>query len=247
MTALVYGNPPTEVQSFTPDWTEYMHYLYLPVVMPGQPGVRLPPNLEFLRDPVVAAMRAEGVVLEAPRSGFSGAHRRHGYVGSCFVYVTARRGFAAPGNPLNRPGWHADGFGTDDINYIWSDPWPTRFAIGTFSDISEDHVESAEQFEAQVAAAEAHGMGADIEVHDGKPRMLYRLDPSVIHATPIIPAPGGSRSFFKISLSPDRYNLEGNSHNYSFDYEWRMFSREEVRNDPAYAGGDAGPQPDPVR
>lgn len=27
-----------------------------------------------------------------------------------------------------------------------------------------------------------------------------------------------------------------------FDYDWMMWDRAEVRNDPAYAGGDAGPQ-----
>jgi hypothetical protein len=36
--------------------------------------------------------------------------------------------------------------------------------------------------------------------------------------------------------------LKGNSHNYLFDYDWKMWDRDVLRNDPAYAGKDVGPQ-----
>ncbi len=211
-----YGSAPEVIGPFDPAWSEYMHYLYLPVAMPGQIGIRLPRRLEFLRPVVNDAWARDGHPFD-------------------YCYVTARRGFATPDNPLNRPGWHADGFGTDDVNYVWSDRFPTRFALGDFGEISDDHVVSAAQFEGVVGAGE-------VDVVDGVPGTVYRLDASVIHATPEIPAPGGERSFFKVSLSNDRYNLAGNSHNYLFDYDWKMWDRAEVRNDPAYAGGDAGPQ-----
>lgn len=205
-----------------------MHYLYLPVVMPDGEGddwgVQLPERLEFLRSLIHRVMDAE--------------QRRGLDLTSQYVYVTARRGYATPGNPLNRPGWHTDGFGSGDVNYIWTDRYPTRFAVGGFKDISDDHVRSAEQFEGQVI----DNLMGWVPVSEGEPSTVYRLDPFVVHSTPIIPAPGGDRSFLKISVSPDRYNLLGNSHNHLFDYDWKMWSRAEVRNDPAYAGGDAGPQ-----
>ena len=72
-------------------------------------------------------------------------------------------------------------------------------------------------------------------------KTLMRLDPSVIHAAPEIPAPGGERSFFKVSFSNSRYNLRGNSRNYLLDYDWPMYDRAAVRNDPAHAGQDGGP------
>ncbi len=231
MTDYKYGQRPEYIGRFEPEWHEYMHYLYLPVDIPEkQHRVVLPRNLEFVRDMVEAAKFNELRVMG----------NQHDY-----IYVTARRGYASPGNPLNRPGWHADGFGSDDINYIWSDRWPTRFAIGEFTGISDDHIKSVEQFEQQIAVASSHeaiGEEPEIEIEEGEPYVLYRLDPSVIHATPIIPAPGGDRSFIKISFSNSRYNLLGNSHNYDLDYGWKMYSRSEIRNDPAYAGGDAGPQ-----
>lgn len=105
------------------------------------------------------------------------------------------------------------------------------FAEHAFPPISDDHVVSMAQFNDWARVTNRY---AD--------RTLLRLDPFVVHAAPDIAPPGGERAFVKISLSQDRYNLRGNSHNHSFDYGWHMWSRDEVRNDPAYAGGDAGPQ-----
>jgi hypothetical protein len=232
-----YGAHPQVIGPFDVDWSEYMHYLYLPVVMrEWDPGdvlhhghIRLPPNLEFLRGLVEQICDAENVVDDDG-------------VAQQYVYVSARRGFAHPGNALNRPGWHADGFGSDDLNYIWSDSYPTMFAVGEFGEISEDHVVSAQQFEERIADSLRGPVPGMIRVYQGDPYIVYRLDPSVVHATAEIPPPGGDRSFFKISVSPDRYNLRGNSHNYLFDYDWYMYTRSEVRNDPIHGGGDSGPQ-----
>lgn len=211
-----YGTAPEVVGVFDlADWQEYMHYMYLPVAMMSD--VRLPERLAFAAD-LIHVCRD----IEAAR----GNHWT-------YVYLTVRRGFATPGNPLNRPGWHADGFGTPDINYVWTDRFPTLFAIQEFENISEDHVESGKQFDKQVV---------DPLVQTFRERSLLRLDPFVVHAAPEVPAPGGERGFLKVSFSNDRYNLRGNSHNHLFDYDWKMWSRDEVRNDPAYAGGDIGPQ-----
>lgn len=138
------------------------------------------------------------------------------------------------GQPAEPSRLHADGFGTRDINYIWHDGGATLFAEHEFGEISPDHVVSMSQFNIRARVTRSY-----------PDRTLLRLDPFVVHRAPDIMAPGGERAFVKISLSADRYNLRGNSHNYAFDYSWRMWSRDEIRNDPAYAGGDAGPQDRP--
>lgn len=213
-----YGNAPESLGVYDLQFSEYMHYMYLPIRVPETgPALRIPDRLEFARDMIYDAM------FDERQRGNRWSH----------VYVTARRGFATPGNPLNRPGWHSDGFGTPDINYVWTDRYPTLFAVQGFQDISDDHTESARQFEAQVEAD---------HIVTYEDRMLQRLDSSVIHAAPEIPAPGGERSFFKVSFSNDRYNLLGNSHNYLLDYNWPMHARSVVRNDPARAELD-GVQP----
>lgn len=189
---------------------EMMYYLYLPVQMAHFGAIKMPSNLGRCLGMVQAARHQTPKEFE-------------------FIYISARKGWASPDNPLNRPGWHADGFGTDDLNYVWWSGPGTRFAIQRFTDISDDHVVSLRQFEQQAQP---------LHVVTLKERNLYRLDASIVHATPLIAAPGCMRQFVKISLSNHRYNLKDNSHNYLFDYDWTMIDRETIRNDPAGAGKD---------
>jgi hypothetical protein len=204
-----FGEEPVPIGRFELhlEWQELMHYLYLPVVLPEhRQTIRLPQRLAFAYPAVFSAMLDADV---------DDGH---------YVYLTARRGFASPDNPLNRPGWHCDGFGTDDLNYTWSDRWGSRWAEQPFEDISDDHLVSMEQFEEQVDRRLISIMG---------PGYLWRLTPRVVHTTPEIPPPGGMRSFLKISISRHRYNLIGNSRNHLFDYDWKMYPRDAARNDPA--------------
>lgn len=196
---------------------EMMYYLYLPVWMEGEciewgRGLQMPPNLEACRTLIHAAIQAVGA-------------KRFRY-----VYLSARKGWATKDNPLNRPGWHCDGFGTDDMNFVWWRGPGTRFAAQRFVDISDDHVLSQQQFEEQVDLS---------RVFSPPEAGLYGISPEVVHATPVIGDPGCLRQYIKISLSNERYNLENNSHNWLFDYSWPLHSRDMVRNDPHKAQGDA--------
>lgn len=193
-----------------------MHYMYLPICIEsnGMWDVRLPANLMFANDLVQHAIYSETIRGNSWK----------------YVYLIACRGYATPGNPLNRPGWHSDGFGTPDVNYVWTDRFPTQFAIKDFENISSDHNVSIQQFAEQVNPS---------LVFEYPDCMLMRLDSSVIHAAPEIPAPDGVRSFLKVSFSNDRYNLVGNSHYHLFEYDWQMFERDAVRNDLAHAGRDS--------
>lgn len=206
-------------------WDEFMHYLYLPVLMPeselegeSDMGFRIPPRLAFVREAI-------------DRASIDFCITQGGDLIDYYVYVTARRGFATYDNPINRPGWHTDGFGTDDMNYVWSDRWPTEVAVQSFGEITPDHVKSVEEFKSRAHPPSIRPVEAST---------LYRFNPFVVHRAPTtgIPDQGGMRSFLKISFSKHRYNLVGNSHNYLFDYEWEMHDRASLRNDPHYAGGD---------
>lgn len=224
---LEYGTAPECVGRFDFDLPEFMHYQYLPVMMDGDVmpplspnvAIRLPANVECCRALINAALEC---------ASFCWVSRGYRY-----AYLTAKKGFATADNPLNRPGWHCDGFGSDDLNFIWWVGPGTRFAVQPFGDISTDHVLSLEQFEEQVMPG---------CVRDDYPqRRLYCLPPNVVHATPVIEPPGGMRQFVKVSLSDRPYNLEDNSHNYLFDYSWKMWSRDALRNDPAAAQADHRP------
>jgi hypothetical protein len=204
-----YGSLPEIIGEFDLNLSEVMHYLYLPVKM-ERSGIRLPPNVECCRPLIEAAIDAYGNYQ--------------------YAYLTARKGWASPDNPLNRPGWHCDGFGTNDMNLIWWRGPGTRIAVQDFADISGDHVASLKQFEAQVDPS---------NVVTYREQTLIAIDPFCVHATPLIQPPGCWRQFIKVSMSDQRYNLENNSHNYLFDYDWPMHGREDLRNDPTRAQVDS--------
>jgi hypothetical protein len=208
-----------------PAWEEYMSYQYLPIQIPefvpeewelearemrptADPHLhyRIPANLAFAKPLIDDAIARE--------------HAEHGHWWS-HLYVTAKHGFATPGNPLNRPGWHADGFGTSDVNIVWVDRYATEFAVQPFENITEDDQASLKQFDYQIDSARIR------TYTDG---LAMRLDPFVVHAAPTIPAPGGDRRFFKLSFATTRYNLRGNAHNHAFTYSWPMHDRQAARN-----------------
>lgn len=216
-----YGTPPTELGVFGEvRLTEVMYYLYLPISIPeimskshdfakdAWPFVRVPDNLRPVLPLVYTSMHA--AILQGHD------------LSKEYIYVSARKGWASPDNPLNRPGWHCDGFGTNDFNAVWWDGPGTRFAVQDFGDIVDDHKVSLMQFENRVDKRSI--------VH-GEAHTLYGIDPHCVHATPIIEPPGCMRQYVKISISPHRYNLVNNSHNTLFSYRWQMQDRESVRND----------------
>ncbi|MNC81348.1 hypothetical protein D3C75_1344520 [compost metagenome] len=59
---------------------------------------------------------------------------------------------------------------------------------------------------------------------------FVRIDKWNVHRQPV--AGEGFRTFLKFSVSKNRYNLQGNSHNYLIDYDWEMVTRGEIRNHP---------------
>lgn len=219
-----YGKPPVDCGHF-PDvgLTEVMYYLYLPIVMVREtamngPFLRVPRPLWPLQKLIHQAVNIED---------------DHGRSWS-YVYLSARKGWATPDNPLNRPGWHCDGFGSPDMNYIWWSGPGTRFLVEDnpkmAAVIRDDHIASMTQFE----------MWSTIsydKVRTYPAKHLYQIDRYVVHATPEL-TEGCMRQFVKISFSNERYNLYNNSHNYLFDYDWPMVDRELVRNDTSKAQGD---------
>lgn len=210
---IFFGDAPVALGRFPFDLREVMYYLYLPVVLHDDLEIRLPPNVEVCR-PMIQYCMADALGL------FGRRKKQHSFR---YVYLSARKGWATPDNPLNRPGWHSDGFGTDDLNYLWWTGPGTRFAIQRFENISDDHLVSLQQFEAQVRD--------ECVLSDFREKQCYAVHPGVVHATPLIEAPGCMRQYVKVSLSNRRYNLENNSHNYLFDYDWPLHPRAEMRND----------------
>lgn len=203
-----YGNLPVDLGHIDLEPAEMMFWMYCPIKLPGDNGVTLPANLCDFYPLIEAAF-------------FDCADRWR----DSYVYLTAKTLWVTPENPGNRPGWHSDGFLTDDLNYIWSDRAPTVF----FHDdrlyaFSADHGASLGEM--------------DILCHrdDGTHRTypnkhLLRLDETVLHRTPEAFEPG-MRTFIKISVSKHRYTLKGNSINHLLDFGCQYQDRQIERNCP---------------
>lgn len=221
---MTYGKAPDILGRIDVALPEVMYYLYLPISLREQTWIVLPRQLEPLRPLVEAVRRDLGAAMFYDN----------------YIYITVKKMFCSPSVTANRPGWHADGFGTDDLNYVWYDSLPTEFCTGPFKITEGDHVKSLQEFEEQAKYAETF---APVDAYPFKLvtypcNTLLRLDSKVVHrvamATEQI-----MRTFVKISVSKDQYNLKDNSINHDLSYNWRTHNREAVRNNPATAQADS--------
>lgn len=212
----IYGSAPIKVAEIECNVEEMFFYQYLPVKMADADDYeyKLPQRLECF----------EGLLVACLNDFFNEACNRNHYMyNQHYVYLTAKRLFVTEGCGLNRDGWHTDGFGSDDINYIWCDTLPTKYICGEFRHVPQDHVECLKHFE---------HLGNGNTHHYCNVNTVYRLDDTVIHAQDDYKGSPTLRTFVKVSFSKERYNLKGNSHNYLLDYNWKMEDRSLERNHP---------------
>lgn len=203
-----YNKIPKNLGEFSINVEEYFSYTYLPIKLIGQDVPTVEKRLQIF-NPIIGRVCCDFI-------GDFGLDR---YVNS-YVYITAKHQYQRKGNGFNREGWHSDGFGTDDISYIWSNKQPTIFNNTEFvltSDDTHSMIEMSEQ------------------VNENNNYMfpnnsLIRMDQYTIHK--VGDYEQGNRAFVKICISTDKYNLKGNSINYDLDYEWEYFERKKERNIP---------------
>lgn len=155
--------------------------------------------------------------------------RKERFVGDVWCLQTPDQVFMVRRN--GKPMWsgNSDGFLTDDLNYIWYDANPTVFweSDERVSFIADHHASLAE-------------MEAVCEPDRNRHRCyhlkhLLRLDQTVMHKVDTN-ITAGVRTFVKISVSKDRYDLKGNSINHELAPDWKYQDRQVERNHPI---GDA--------
>lgn len=186
---------------------EMMAYLYLPVSMAGSYECKYEERLDVFNE-----------LIESATAYFIDKYGMHEYY-KHYMYVTAKRLFVTPENIGNRPGYHCDGFGTSDINLLWTDKYPTIFNSSTVT-VRKDDMLSLQDME----------RGALPENEFSFPvGHLIVIDSKTLHRTPDITT-SGMRTFVKISFSKHQFNLGGNTHNYLFNYDWELTERSAIRN-----------------
>ena len=187
---------------------EYFSYTYLPIKLVGQSSVTVERRLQVF-DPIIGRACCD----------FIGDFGLDLFIDS-YVYLTAKHAKQRAGCGFNRPGWHSDGFMSDDISYVWSNRQPTVFNPGPFVLTLDDALSMVEmEQQADETKNVTHPNGT-----------LVRMDQSVIHK--VAEFEPGDRAFAKIVVSRDVFNLEGNSINYDLGYRWNYVERRAERNIP---------------
>ncbi|SCW77220.1 hypothetical protein SAMN02927900_04785 [Rhizobium mongolense subsp. loessense] len=217
LTPSIYGAAPNDLGCHDLDTSEMMFWLYLPIKMPGWFEPTLPKQLEKYRSLIEAVQ--EDVIL------FTDTVWTNSY-----VYLSVKITHVTPDAPGNRPGWHSDGFLTDDLNYIWADRNPTEFFISddTFS-LPADHARSLWMFD---HVAESPRSSSCSRKTHAKVNHLYRLDQTNIHRVSLN-VESGKRAFIKVSISDTPYIQLGNSINHDLpEHPLPTLARQAERNCP---------------
>lgn len=204
-----YGKIPKYLGQYYLESKELMAYLYLPVKLNDSTDITIEDRLLFLNE-----------IIGLIACDFVGDYGIDKFVSS-YMYLTYKRLYQQKGSYLNRPGFHSDGFLTDDINYVWSDLNPTIFNFSPFTLTMDDEKSLIEMDNQAIERCNYH--------YDNN--SLLRMDQYVIHKANDNDFEG-YRSFLKVSFSNDKYDLEGNSRNYLLDYDWKLRQRNESRNIP---------------
>jgi hypothetical protein len=205
-----YGKHPEPIDYIQLDVKEMMLYQDMPIKFPREEHYVLEERLKPFEE-----------LIDRAIADFKNEYGHATFVDH-FMYITAKKQFVSPAFRMNRQGWHCDGFLTDDIVYVWSDHQPTIFNIGDFNLTLDDSLSLGEM-------KEQADPKNNIIVGDN---MLTRIDQYVVHKVNDVSDYAGMRTFAKISFSKNKYDLEGNSHNYELDYDWRMRPRNVERNMP---------------
>jgi hypothetical protein len=192
---------PINIGEFNTPCKELMYVLYMPIKLSYEPKIIIPKSLggyiDFIRMCV----------------------KHYGNLSDMYMYLTVKHLWVEPGCIGGRPGWHTDGFGTDDINYFWCDSQPTEFCNQEF-DLSNDHKLSIIQMEEQAKQE---------NIVQYPPLSVIKGDSSHVHRCPVNIIPG-YRTFARVSMSKNKYDMIGNAHNYDLDYDWIMYPRNVNRN-----------------
>lgn len=149
-----------------------------------------------------------------------------------YIYLTVKNNYAKANQHQNREGVHVDGYLTDDENYVFVSGEPTEYIEVPEFNSNPDDAESLKDFEDIWQQDKKHN-----KILLMKPNHLYKLD-KTLHASPIIKK-NHVRLFVKISFSNNKFNLKGNAHNYLFNYNWEMYDRGLIRNNPTTSNKDS--------
>lgn len=195
-------------------WDEFCFVQDMPVKLAGDTKLVLPEDLSF-------AGLFIGMIVDHLKAT---THPR--WLKGRNFYLTAKHTYVDAGRVQTRPGWHTDGYGTDDLSFLWSDCVPTEFLKQALR-VREDDGSML-----RTLTLEADEGNRD----HGKAGVVYGMDDTVIHR-PGTSYHGEWRRFLKLSVSQYAYDLKGNARNPGLPTPWQPTrERGRERNNPENKG-----------
>lgn len=188
---------------------EYCNHAFMCIKQEGSSEYSVPDNLQLLVTQMLSG------IYDLSEYLYDNDYRYNCYLSIKHEYV----------NPLsigNRPGWHIDGFKSDQFNFIWFDSIPTEVCTGSFH-LTNDHNISLEEMMVQSS-------GNDKFKHTLPVNTLYEMNKECVHApsyntyNPIL------RTFIKITFSKEQFNCIGNAWNYKLPHIKMTSHRNIHRN-----------------
>jgi len=224
---IIYSGHPLAIANLQLEAEEFQHVVYMPIRSKPTYGSRFMP-LVSIPDGLMWAYPAVAAVMDHLKG-----YRCPDLLTDWYVYLTVKRSWVEAGTAGNREGWHIDGYGSNgDKNFIWCDSVPAEVLKGTFS-LPTDHAECLSRLEYLGSKAGTHHLSH----HCLEPFQLYDLGQSVHRcATAKV---SGMRTFLKVSVSRDKYDLKGNARNPLLpSTHWPLKDRQGTRNHPTAQPGN---------
>lgn len=197
------NNNPINIGRFKTDFFELMYVLYMPIKLKDQKKIIIPQALQPYTGFVASCIDYEG----------------HDSLIEKYIYLTVKTLWVDQQNLGGRSGWHTDGFGTGDINYLWVDRHQTEFCNQPF-DLSDDD---------KISMQEMSEQAQEKNIVQYPEMDIIRVNSTHVHRVPENIS-SGFRTFARVSFSYQQYNMAGNAHNYHLDYSWKMNKRGLDRN-----------------
>ncbi|ADG59958.1 hypothetical protein Acj9p058 [Acinetobacter phage Acj9] len=183
--------PPGVHLDFCTDF-EYCNISNMCIKQAGHSEYQIPANIEHIVWEAIAAVHELNEQLY-----------NDDWLYNC--YLTLKHEYVNPSSTGTRPGWHIDGFMSDQKNFIWSDCLPTQVALGDFK-LSLHHDLSLHEMERDVRGRPIVQLAS---------KMMYELDQEVVHA-PVVNETSSPilRTFLKLTYTKDEFNCARNAWNY---------------------------------
>lgn len=187
---------------------DFCNHAYMCISQEGSSEYSIPANLEDIVNPILSN------IYELSPYLYDNDYRYN-------CYLTIKHEYVNGGSFGNRPGWHIDGFKSDQHNFIWFDILPTEVCVGKFR-LSDDHELSLDEMTIQ---------SKDKFNHLLTENTLYEMNQSCVHR----PGINNTRSpylrtFIKITFSKELFNCFGNAWNYKLPHIRPSAYRQSNRN-----------------